>query len=122
MRISDWSSDVCSSDLRCFPALVLGRKNQEHEQRRRKENGERRRGLCFLLVRQIGPFIRNPVGQYLVSHMFHAPPGLHGRAAGGRSTPLFSDGDKVIGRKPLRFAPSLAPPSTTEIPEGRPVR
>src|SRR3546814_2603583 len=30
MRISDWSSDVCSSDLRCFDEQIAGLEDRRH--------------------------------------------------------------------------------------------
>src|SRR3546814_10941297 len=35
MRISDWSSDVCSSDLRALPDHILGPVETQHPRRRR---------------------------------------------------------------------------------------
>src|SRR3546814_3210438 len=51
MRISDWSSDVCSSDLACRPSvLVLVGEHRQYAQACRSEQPQRRRLLrpCLL--------------------------------------------------------------------------
>src|SRR3546814_7044229 len=50
MRISDWSSDVCSSDLSCDRASAVGMKREQgrkmsHAKAQRREEGRRRRKL-----------------------------------------------------------------------------
>src|SRR3546814_2477987 len=45
MRISDWSSDVCSSDLKPPPALPAAHEKQDRQQRQ-SGNGRRRGQPC----------------------------------------------------------------------------
>src|SRR3546814_8994359 len=43
MRISDWSSDVCSSDLRLFVDGGRGLNHADHDARDQRRNQDRRR-------------------------------------------------------------------------------
>src|SRR3546814_10568440 len=45
MRISDWSSDVCSSDLRCSPATNVSKNLVSDLERGKKKRGGLRRGV-----------------------------------------------------------------------------
>src|SRR3546814_12147908 len=70
MRISDWSSDVCSSDLRRYDAAARGWREPSRRRRRRRGRGrgsgrsgqrlrDRRHGFpcrCKILSDRDGPF------------------------------------------------------------------
>src|SRR3546814_11571724 len=58
MRISDWSSDVCSSDLRlpCRPSLDAGSDHENH--RGRCRNRRRRVGATGVAASRRGPSLR----------------------------------------------------------------
>src|SRR3546814_3144343 len=74
MRISDWSSDVCSSDLR--PAAVGDGDERLHRNllRRRLSRGHAASGADPYRERFTPPCRRHPLG----------PPGRAGRRGGGR--------------------------------------
>src|SRR3546814_14378462 len=87
MRISDWSSDVCSSDLHGKTALLHALTGQQGDRRRE----ERERGITIdlgYLYADLGEgsltgFIDVPGHERFVHNMLAGASGKIGRASGG---------------------------------------
>src|SRR3546814_20913691 len=95
MRISDWSSDVCSSDLLDFDNL-LDATSTDHYRYADIED------VNAIFARQIGGAGQNPL---LVLHIFLC----HFNTAGGR---------RVETQSALQQAEPLPTPRTGPLPEG----
>src|SRR3546814_5378828 len=89
MRISDWSSDVCSSDLRDRhrPALIERREAQKDDDQRQGIDHWCLAAAQAFLVRQAGPFQASARRQLAV----HLGDGVHRVASA-----------QALARRPLR--------------------
>src|SRR3546814_18168409 len=93
MRISDWSSDVCSSDLSARrKAAVRQPRPASHGDRRPSSGACRRRGAAARLVAAQARWPRakgrNPLSdRRFLPHQFHLPRKLHHGALLGRAHP-----------------------------------
>src|SRR3546814_5680420 len=97
MRISDWSSDVCSSDLSARrKAAVRQPRPASHGDRRPSSGACRRRGAAARLVAAQARWPRakgrNPLSdRRFLPHQFHLPRKLHHGALLGRDHPQAAD-------------------------------
>src|SRR3546814_5797887 len=102
MRISDWSSDVCSSDLRPFIIAMDGQPVEPHE----PPNGRVLLGPAMRLDLMLD-MVGDPGGRYAIRDSFYATNAYTlSEIVYVDAPPLRRDADKT---PPVRFAPNTMP-------------
>src|SRR3546814_9255586 len=97
MRISDWSSDVCSSDLRSVRAAAIGERQLLQEDFRRREVGDRKGHAEDAIAEpaELGRIARHELDDRVVTDLKGAAP----VAPGGRNLNAAHEALIGLGRR-----------------------